>query len=146
MKINYSNAQIINNKDFYIHDDWFVKMSYEYDESCNGLINLHLKKYCNTKNDYCIKFINVIGFESISCTFWGKSINIYDIEYIDNNEQVLLPKLYNEMKKQSSIDKDCKLISDTKYMEISIYLISGDKLTIACETIDVDDKMIKCIR
>lgn len=50
------------------------------------------------------------------------------------------------MKNQTSINNDCnpacKLLFDKNYIEITVYFVSGDKLTIACESIYVDDKII----
>ena len=61
MKIDYSNAQIINSPDFCMHDDWFVNMNYECGKDTNTM-NVHFIKYYKAK-DYIVKFNNVIGFD-----------------------------------------------------------------------------------
>ncbi len=141
MKIDYLNANIINSKNFYIHDDWFEKITYELDNDCNGTINLYLDKYGIIERKYCIQFINVIGFEATSCVFWGKSSNILDMEYMSPDEQTLLPKLY-EIKNQQKEPKACKPLANKNYIETTVYFKSGDKLTIVCEAICVDDEMV----
>lgn len=69
MKIDYSNAQIINSPNFYMHDDWFVNMSYEWKRNRGNSISVYLGKYGQQKNKYEIKFNNIIGFEGICCDF-----------------------------------------------------------------------------
>lgn len=71
MKIDYSNAQIINSPDFCMHDDWFVNMNYEWKRNRGNSISVYLRKYGQQKNKYEIKFNNIIGFEGICCDFWG---------------------------------------------------------------------------
>lgn len=142
MKINYLNANIINSKNFYIHDDWFEKITYELDDNRNGTINLYLDKYGIIEHEYYIQFINVIGFEATSCAFWGKSSNVFYMEYMSTDEQTLLPKLY-EIKKQQKKPEICKPLDNKNYIETTIYFKSGDKLTIVCEEIYADDLGIK---
>lgn len=143
MKIDYSNAQIVNSPDFYIHDDWFVNMNYEYKEKCMDSINIHLSK-CYEVNDYNVKFNNVIGFEGTSCRFWGlfqeKCINY--IEFVKEEEQTLIPKLYELKEKEPNVNDSCPILSDKKFIEISIGFLNGDTLTIACESLEVDDDMV----
>ena len=133
MKIDYSNAQIINSPDFCMHDDWFVNMNYECGKDTNTM-NVHFIKYYKVK-DYIVKFNNVIGFEvepDIDC-----------VSYNYPEEQTLLPRLYELKEKQLSIDEFCPLLSDEKFIEISLYFKTGDSLTIVCESLEVDDDMLK---
>ena len=58
-------------------------------------------------------------------------------------EQTLLPRLYELKEKQLSIDDFCPLLSDEKFIEISLYFKTGDSLTIVCESLEVDDDMLK---
>lgn len=145
MKIDYSNAQIINSPDFCMHDDWFVNMNYECGKDTNTM-NVHFIKYYKVK-DYIVKFNNVIGFKGVYCKFWGNGLGVEpDIDCVSYNypeEQTLLPRLYELKEKQLSIDDFCPLLSDEKFIEISLYFKTGDSLTIVCESLEVDDDMLK---
>ena len=145
MKIDYSNAQIINSPNFYMHDDWFVNMSYEWKRNRGNSISVYLRKYGQQKNKYEIKFNNIIGFEGICCDFWGDNdttINIYDVQFVKEEEQTLIPKLYELKEKKPNVNDSCPILSDKKFIEISIGFLNGDTLTIACESLEVDDDMV----
>ena len=146
MKIDYSNAQIINSPDFYMHDDWFVNMSYEWKRNRGNSISVYLGKYGQQKNKYEIKFNNIIGFEGICCDFWGDNdttINIYDVQFVKEEEQTLIPRLRELKEKEPNVNEFCPLLSDQKFIEIYIGFLNGDWMTIACEPLEVDDDMLK---
>lgn len=86
-----------------MHDDWFVNMNYEWKRNRGNSISVYLRKYGQQKNKYEIKFNNIIGFEGICCDFWGDNdttINIYDIQFVKEEEQTLIPRL-RELKEKS---------------------------------------------
>lgn len=149
MKIDYSNAQIINSSSFSMHDDRFIKMSYEWKRDRGNSMSVYLKKYGATdkqKNKYKIKFNNIIGFEGICCDFWGaseESIYIYGVAFVEEKEQTLIPRLRELKEKEPNVNDSCPILSDKKFIEISIGFLNGDTLTIACESLEVDDDMTK---
>lgn len=69
----------------------------------------------------------------------GASKRIFGFEYVNPENCKLLPKLY-EMRKPPIDEIGCKLQLDKNYIETTVYFISGDKLTIVCEYIEMDNR------
>ena len=130
MKINKSNAEIINSKEVSIHDDFLL--SFNFDRNAKKLL-LKFKKNYPIKKLYDMEFSNVIGFEMTACDFWGASICAFDFEYIDSNEQLLIPKLIDRFNQPG-----CHYTNAyEEYIETVITFTSGDSLRVACETISM---------
>lgn len=130
MKIDAFNKDIINTSTINIHDSIFINMTYHYFEK---KIDFIAKNDQNMKKTYHLEFFNVIGYEMISCEFWGKSPYIFDWEVKKAQDQALIAKLTKEQKVQNY--PYSRLKNDTKYFESTITFTSGDRLTIACEYI-----------
>ena len=130
MRIDKSNANIINSKSIYIHDDELILLQFDRDTS---ILTLFLKQSWPNKFEYTIEFIKVIGFEMTSCDFWGKSECVLDFEFIEPDKQSIIPKLSN---KWSSIEKNKNndFLFENQF-ETIITFTSGDTLKISCEYI-----------
>ena len=74
-----------------------------------------------------------------SCEFWGKSSRVLDFEYVKPEESKLLKDLSKIQNDMSCLpDSDCKLFDEGKFFETVITLISGDKIIVLCESIDIE--------
>ena len=130
MRIDKSNATIINSESIYIHDDELILL--QFDRNTN-ILTLFLKQSWPNEFEYTIEFIKVIGFEITSCDFWGKSECVLDFEFIEPDKQSIIPKL---SEKWLSVEKDNRNDSliENKF-ETIITFSSGDTLIISCEYI-----------
>ena len=135
MLIYESNGEIINSRDIYIHDDVFKQMVFEHS---NKELKVVIRKPENMQVEQKISFVNVVGFEMTSCDFWGKSSHILDFEYVPQDKRTLLPKLHSLNKNCSSNKSLCILTNGVDYIETIITFVSGDKLTVACEFIEIE--------
>lgn len=135
MKLDSSNIDILNSKCFSIHDDIFKSLVFNRDI---GIIDISLQKASGDLSDYKIRYCNVIGIEMTSCDFWGRSPHVLDFEYVMYPDCKLLTTLYTML--QSPIDPRCKLSPDKNYIETIITFTSGDRLTIACESIEIEHR------
>lgn len=137
MKIDFTNGIIINTARFSVHDDVFINMSYER-KIDKGIIKLTLQRYDNPEHRYCISLVNSIGYEGTSFSFWDTSSRLSDFEFIVPEKRTLLPKLYG-IQNQILVDCDRELVQNKEYIEIAVNFISGDKLTIVCEYMEIDN-------
>ena len=129
MIINISNGELINSKKIYIHDDVFEELCFHRMKK-----KLHLSIYNESnKKRRSIVFLNVIGFEMTSCDFWGASPHILDFEYVEEFDNIIIPKLFEQKKHMDC--PFCSLLDQEKYFETIITFTSGDWLRIACESI-----------
>ncbi len=135
MRIDASNGKIIDSKEVYIHDDILNELCFYRQEKRLKLI---IRKFEDQNDMFTIEFINVIGFEMTSCDFWGPSRRILDFEYIEKDDNTIIPKLF-EIKDNNDYSS-CTLNDREKYIESVITFISGDQLRIACEEIVIEDK------
>ena len=135
MRIDASNGKIIDSKEVYIHDDILNELCFYRQEKRLKLI---IVKPEDENDMFTIEFINVIGFEMTSCDFWGPSRRILDFEYIEKDDNTIIPKLF-EIKDNNDYSS-CTLSDQEKYIESVITFISGDQLRIACEEIVIEDK------
>ena len=135
MRIDASNGKIIDSKEVYIHDDILNELCFYRQEKRLKLI---IRKFEDQNDIFTIEFINVIGFEMTSCDFWGPSRRILDFEYIEKDDNTIIPKLF-EIKDNNDYSS-CTLSDQEKYIESVITFISGDQLRIACEEIVIEDK------
>ena len=62
---------------------------------------------------------------------------------ISEQRQTLIPRLRELKEKEPNVNEFCPLLSDEKFIEISLYFKTGDSLTIVCESLEVDDDMLK---
>ena len=124
MRIDYSNKEVIDSKDIYVHDAVFTGFNYDYE---NNIIEFEAIEYYYKKH-FKFKFCNVLGFEMLSCDFWGHSphINVWYIS--DTNDLSTKMKDIQREKKW-----ELRLEDTSKWVESIIAFISGDTLTIVCE-------------
>ncbi len=78
--------------------------------------------------------MGVIGFSMTSCDFWGASECVFDFEYVEFNERVIIPNL---QKKWEDVKNASPAVSYDGYIEVLITFSSGDQLRVACEKIIV---------
>ena len=130
MRIDKSNANIINSKSIYIHDDKLILLQFDRD---TNTLNMFLEQTWPVKFDYTIEFAKVGGFEMTACDFWGKSECVLDFEYVEGESQTIIPKL---LKKWLSIEKyeSNDFLLENQF-ETIITFASGDTLIISCEYI-----------
>lgn len=131
MIIDTSNGKIINSEEVYIHDDILEEFCFDRAEK-----KLHLsiiKEEGGDRIRSSIDFVHVIGFEMTSCDFWGASPHILDFEYVEKNDNTIIPKLF-EIKDNNGY-QFCALNDREKYIETIITFVSGDRLIIACGSI-----------
>ena len=129
MIIDVSNAEIINTKEVYIHDDIFEELWFNREGKQLHLLILKTEIY----KSYTIDFFRVIGFEMTACDFWGRAPHILDFEYVERKNNTLIPKLFE--KKEKGNYKYSSLRNQEDYIETVITFSSGDQLRIACESI-----------
>lgn len=133
MKIDYFNGDIINTNKINIHDYIFKDLKFDYSKK-NVYVSLLSSNLGN--GTITIKFLNVLGFNMISCDFWGKSPHVLDWECVKGEEQLLTSKLLEEKHRHDY--SNSKLDEFTNYIETVMTLTSGDLLTITCECIDFE--------
>lgn len=146
MNINYTNRDEINR--LYLHDSIFCGFTYDYEKrqiefSCKGF---ELKKRENLQSEtddtdmlpriYNFQFNNIVLCDMQSCVFWGKSSRIYGVWVEEQSpkfdELMEIQKANAENYQGSYLDKEIK------YFAFILQMISGDILTIVCESVDVD--------
>ena len=132
MTIDKTNADIINTKDVYLHDD--VLLSLDFDRSTK-ILHLEIKKNISQKK-YVVEFINVIGFSMTACDFWGRSERICDFEFVQSKERKIIPALKKEWYATPGQEKSFMY---DNYIESVLVFISGDKLRIVSEKIVISD-------
>ena len=131
LTVNSSNGEIINSKDVNIHDYIFDTLLFIRDEK---KIHLSLKpENPYVEKRYSVDFIDVIGYEMTCCDFWGRSPYIFDFECVEEQEQTVIPKLFDT--KEATDFPYCFLKNKNDYIETVITFTSGDHLRIACESI-----------
>ena len=131
MIIDASNGKIINSKEVYIHDDILEEFCFNRTEKKLHLSILKFEGFGSKR--FSIDFLHVIGFEMTSCDFWGSSPHILDFEYVEKNDNVIIPKLFEI--KDSNDCTYCTLNNQEEYIETKITFSSGDQLIIACKSI-----------
>lgn len=131
MIIDTSNGKIINSKEVYIHDDILEEFCFNRTEKKLHLLILKVEEFGSKR--FSIDFLHVIGFEMTSCDFWGSSPHILDFEYVEKNDNVIIPKLF-EIKDNNDCTF-CTLNNREEYIETKITFSSGDQLIIACKSI-----------
>lgn len=134
MIIKQSTLYLLNTSSANLHDSIFKLMTFDYAEKC-----LYIEVVSDNSNDRkrVIKFINVIGFNMVSCDFWGKSPHILDWSVHLTQDQSIIKKLIEE--KECYHYRFSRLEDEQTYLESVILFTSGDRLTIACEQIELED-------
>lgn len=136
IKIDISNASIVNTKNVYIHDDILNDMKFNRQK---GELCLTVNRADDFNRLYIIKYIDTAAFEMTNCNFWGISPHILDFEYIPTEKQKLLPKL---LEKQLEYNHpQSKKIRDGSYIETVITFTSGDTLIIVCREIIICERI-----
>ena len=130
MRIDYSNKEVIDSKDIYVHDAVFTGFNYDYE---NNIIEFEVIEYYYKKH-FKFKFGNVFGFEMLSCDFWGHSPHINVWYTSDTNDLSTKMKDIQREKKW-----ELRLKDTNKWVESIISFISGDTLTIVCEYIEFEE-------
>lgn len=131
MIIDATNGKIINSKEVYIHDDILEEFYFNRTEKKLHLSILKANEFDSKK--ILIDFLHVIGFEMTSCDFWGSSPHILDFEYVEKNDNIIIPKLF-EIKEKNDYTF-CTLNNREEYIETRMTFSSGDQLIIACKSI-----------
>lgn len=131
MIIDASNAKVINSKEVYIHDDILEEFCFDRAEKKLHLSILKEEKSNNKR--FSIDFLHVIGFKMTSCDFWGCSPYILDFEYVEKKCNTIISELF-EIKDNNDYSF-CTLTNREKYIETVLTFASGDKLSVACESI-----------
>ncbi len=132
MLINNENCQIINSAQIHFHDDIFIGFHFDL-ERHNLIVSIEKNNPNAGYFSQNIEFQDVVGIEMTSCNFWGISPHIFNFEYIMPCNSTLISKLYQL--KNSDNFPCCTLKKPTDYIETTIHLTSGDKITVACERI-----------
>lgn len=132
MRIDISNARIINTPIIYIHDNILKKVEYNKHKSCLEVFT------CKSTGEECIlNFEKVVYFQMTACDFWGPSTNILDFEYLEPTECCAIPKLLDKSGEQDKYGVK-KRVRFNELIETRMTLCSGDQLTIVCEFIDIN--------
>lgn len=133
MHYNFENRQAIN--DLYLHDFIFTGFSYDYYAKQVMFSCRKLKKVYN------FIFHNVLEINMQSGFAWGEIDRIYDIVLGDCADEI---KRLSEMHSSQETGADStskKLINS--YISIEFPILSGDVLTIICESVDCFESDIK---
>ncbi len=139
MKIDITNLDLLST-DIYIHDSIFYKMEFNY-QSREKNIRVELETpYISGGKRYNIDFYNVIGFDMVSCDFWGKSPHILDWEPMKSDRKVLIKRLFEEQFSDKNYNAS-KLANrkESDFIETLFTFTSGDRLRIACEYIVIEN-------
>lgn len=131
MIIDASSGKMIISNEVYIHDDILEEFCFNRTEKKLHLTILKEEEFNNKR--FSIDFLHVIGFEMTSCDFWGSSPHILDFEYVEHNNNTIIPKLFE--RKNNNDYPYCPLNHREKYFETIITFVSGDQLIVACENI-----------
>lgn len=135
MKINNINEFITNEKEFSVHDGEFYGFNYDY---IHNRITFWINDNGWTPEDYLLEFNNVIGFNMTACDFWGESLRLNAMYSIDKKEDLeILNKLKIEKLNNSYDHGRFQNERESDFFEIEIEFISGDRLRIACEYIEL---------
>ena len=130
-------------KDAYIniHDDMVRDIQFDRMEKSLCIIletfNLTYEMdFCNRnhlvpREEYKILFDDVAGFYMTSCDFCASDDRVFDILFKEKNEFKIMPDL---LQKEEMFNEDELKMTAERYMEIEILFVSGDSLTIACQT------------
>lgn len=134
MVISIKNASIINKKDVYLHDDLFLYLHFARKEKVLGM----QFKTKVSEEEYLIRFIDVIGFQSSSCEYWGGESYVLDFEYIEPKQQTLLPLIIDKWNKDSATLFGP--FPEDIYIETLFTFSSGDCFRICCKEIEIPTK------
>lgn len=132
MIIDVNNGKIINSKEVYLHDDFLDDMRFNFLEK---KLHLSVLYFRDRSHRYSVDFLDVIGFEMSSCDFWGGSLRILGFEYVPQENQVLVLRLFNKKQEGGESFAFCKMKSRENYLETLMTFASGDQLRVACENI-----------
>ncbi len=130
MIITPENAEILNSRDFYIHDD--VLLSIAYDRAAS-ILTAEMKKDGAEGDPYSICFRNVAGMYLSDCGFLGRSPHVLDFIYVEDGGP-LLAHLKDQRKEPPA--GTCKLRGDEVFMEVRMVFTSGDVLEVVCGSIE----------
>ena len=133
MHYNFNNQQKIN--DLYLHDYIFTGFSYDYYAkevmfSCRKI-----------KKAYNFMFHNVLEINMQSGFFWGEIDRIYDIELGDCTDEI---KRIVESHSGQGVNTETESINLIhNCICVKFPILSGDVLTIICESMDCLEVDIK---
>jgi len=136
MKFNHTNAEEINSPSVYVHDEIYDSLCFDRKEKTLKLLLISWNGSKPKETNYSITFENIAGYEVSTCDFWGKSMFIYDMEYVPINERVLFPRL---VKRWKDIYNETDVFANgVSYIEILVTFHSGDELRVVCEDLIVE--------
>lgn len=132
MRIDINNKSLID-KEIYVHDMILKNMVFDYDDK---RLTVTLERENANKGEYAIEFCNVIGYNMQSCGCWGDSAYVGDWEVSGDRNPI-----EELLKKQNKGDYEMSRIKNKKesFFQTAFTLISGDRLVIVCEYIDIDE-------
>lgn len=134
MNISSLNREDANN--VCVHDAVFLGFNYNYQEN---IIEFSCEEYFYSKR-HTFKFNNVFGFQMKSCDYWGASPRIYAWELKDVSENIYTQALASFRSDEKNIYS--RMTDSNEVLESTFILISGDELTIVCESIDYKEEKL----
>lgn len=137
MRFDSLNHGIENTREANIHDSIVLTIQYDY---YHNTILFESKDDWGRNVIYSLLFNNVIGFEMMSCDFWGKSPHVFDWGCEEKTDQYLINRLFAEKNTHNYMYS--RLEDKDKYIEAVIDFTSGDKLRVACEYIIFEERSI----
>jgi len=134
MKIDKTNAHIINSKDISFHDQLFL--SFEYDITVKR-ITIKIRDVCKEKT-YTVVFDCVEGFEMTGGDCFGaeeNAVHILDFEHIGDKDSQLLCELKKRIllyRDEQNCKKQVEDLIQTRFT-----FILGNSIDILCKCIEV---------
>ena len=143
MVFDITNADLINSKEVIFHDDMILDdVTFNRDPDISELV-INCKRCggwdCKMFDDefgkwpynYKIIFQGVLGFDFSNMYAFGKTSYIFGINYLKNEECILLPKL---LKKKTDLWEG----NEDNYIEIYIETNGADEITVVCERMIIE--------
>ena len=132
MIINKENYQILDTKEVNLHDDTLSSIFFDRNRK---QLKVKCTKASKQHQEYIIYFDNVIGFQISACDFLGASECILDFQSVSHENAILIPNLIEEWQKTPDFIPEPDY---DDFIEVLFTLTSGDRLRIACESIEIE--------
>lgn len=134
MRFSFENRKDID--ELYSHDGWFEGYSFD---SETRTISMSWENGWDLNKRIYLRFNHVIYSEMQSYESWGPGVvRIYHMWHVDDSPQM------EKMKELIDFDRKENPLSfkEVNYIQIIIKILSGDELTIICESMDWEEKSI----
>ena len=149
MRIDSSNASIINTKEVYLHDAYITQFEVFLSER---RIVISIDPYREYSNITKMTFNNVVGAKTTLFEVFAECDGrILDFYKLNESDTKLIKELYtdseNEKKTITSRNDKGEIIESNstsnidsmeRLMELEFFLDSADRLTIVCESLDIE--------